>query len=380
MTPLYSEELLHAVLSLQEVNFSSPCNSQLYVSHSTVDLEVLKMSLRSDITLDASKFDPANIPEKTAQLNEAIIDMMKDGPKWYEVGAEEYRRMRWNNETPVPRPPLLDSGIDIRIPSRDNEREIPIRMFKPPVATKGVFLHFHGGGWVLQTEHYQDTYLKFIADAMDLTVLSVGYRLAPEHPFPAGPDDCVDAAEHVLREGNSKYGGNLLFIGGESAGAQLTMITMFDLLRRYDDPLPIKGLVLHYGAFELSQCLPMVYHFDKQLILEKFIMWKYIEAFLPGMTVEQRRDPKISPFWENLMGERFFKRLPSALFTCGTEDPLLDDTTMMSVKWMVAAGEAVVKIYPGAPHGFTLFPRDQSEAGGVALDDMKAFVHVRLMS
>jgi acetyl esterase/lipase len=50
------------------------------------------------------------------------------------------------------------------------------------------------------------------------------------------------------------------------------------------------------------------------------------------------------------------KSLPPALFLCGTDDPLLDDTLLMSMKWMIAGGEAVVKIYPGAPHGFTVFP------------------------
>lgn len=337
------------------------------------------MALTSDITINVAKFDSANTPKKTAELNEHLIKLMKDTPKWYEVGAEKFRQMRWNNQTPLPRPPTIEAGINSTVPSRDSGRTIPVRIFKPAEKqSKGVFLHIHGGGWVLQSEHYQDAYLKFIADELDLIAISVGYRLAPEHPHPAGCDDCVDAAEYILAHGKEQYGGELLFIGGESAGGYFSVTTAFELLRRHDEPLPIKALILHYGVYELSQLLPAAHHFKKSLIIDGDIMAKYLEAFLPNTTIEQRRDPRISPFWENLMGDRFFAKLPPAFFTCGTEDPLIEDTTLMSVKWMTAAGEAVVKIYTGAPHGFTLFPKAQCEEAGEALDDMKAYMQSKL--
>lgn len=60
----------------------------------------------------------------------------------------------------------------------------------------------------------QDGYLKFLADNLSVNAISVGYRLAPEDPFPAGPEDCVDAAEYLLEHGE-KHGGKLFFIGGE---------------------------------------------------------------------------------------------------------------------------------------------------------------------
>jgi acetyl esterase/lipase len=124
--------------------------------------------------------------------------------------------MRWNNETPSPRPPILDNGKDSKIPSREAGREIPIRVFSPdsePV--KGVFLHIHGGGWVLQSEHYQDGYLNLMAQKANLAVVSVGYRLAPENPFPKGPEDCYDAADYLLENAKKEYNAPLLFIGGE---------------------------------------------------------------------------------------------------------------------------------------------------------------------
>jgi acetyl esterase/lipase len=133
-----------------------------------------------------------------------------------QVGAEKYRQMRWNNETPMPRPPVLDSGKDSKIPSREPGRKIPIRVFKPESGeVKGTFLHIHGGGWVLQSEHYQDGYLNFVAQKAGLAVVSVGYRLAPENPFPKGPEDCYDAADYLVANAKKEYGAPLLFIGGE---------------------------------------------------------------------------------------------------------------------------------------------------------------------
>lgn len=61
----------------------------------------------------------------------------------------------------------------------------------------------------------QDTYLKYMAEHYELTVFSVGYRLAPEHPWPAGGDDCYDAAEWLVKNGPSVFGGELMFTGGE---------------------------------------------------------------------------------------------------------------------------------------------------------------------
>jgi acetyl esterase/lipase len=100
-------------------------------------------------------------------------------------------------------------------------------------------------------------------------------------------------------------------------------------------------------------------------------MKRFTAAFCPNTTTEQLKDPKISPFYENL--ETFRGRLPKALFTCGTADPLLDDTVMMGCKWLMAGGEAVVKIYEGAPHAFIVL-RGVSDEADQAAADMKTFI------
>jgi acetyl esterase/lipase len=101
-------------------------------------------------------------------------------------------------------------------------------------------------------------------------------------------------------------------------------------------------------------------------------MKQFFDAFVPNTSAEDRKDPSISPYYENL--EPFRGRLPAALFTCGTEDPLLDDTIVMSTKWMMAGGTAVVKIYPGAPHGFIEFSSAMLNEAGELMNDTHTFI------
>lgn len=111
------------------------------------------MSMPSDITLDASKFNPENITEPTKKAAEFLESVTSSGPRWWDVGAAKYREMWELGQTPLFKPAYLPEALDGTIPSRDAGREIPIRIYKPDNGqpSKGVFLHFHGGGFVLAT-------------------------------------------------------------------------------------------------------------------------------------------------------------------------------------------------------------------------------------
>ncbi|KAF2005463.1 hypothetical protein P154DRAFT_518567 [Amniculicola lignicola CBS 123094] len=334
------------------------------------------MPLKSDIYVDASKFDESLQSEKTKLFNEKLIQIWKDGPRWYEVGAAEYRKLRWEGKTPLPKPIVLPDGVDMTIPSRDAGREIPCRYFKPSSGeSRGIHFHIHGGGWVLQSEAYQDPYLKYMADHFQLTVFSVGYRLAPEDPWPAGAEDCYDAAEWLIENGKKEFGGEMMFTGGESAGGHLAVLVAFHLLKKVPT-FAFKGLLLHFGCYDLSHFLPHVWHHERALVIDLDVMQKYIEALLPGTTAEERRDPSISPMFADLRGYK----LPPALFTCGSEDPLLDDSIFMGAKWMAWGGETVVKIYNGAPHGYIGNAPGTIDAVQEGLDDTVEFVVSRIPS
>ena len=245
------------------------------------------MPLTSDLTLNHSKFSAKSISKETQAFNDQLIEIMKGGPKWYEVGAAKYRLMRENGETPLPKPVHLDRAKDIHIPSREKGREIPCRVMTPEgsnsasphgdksPAPRGVFYHIHGGGWVLQNEGAQDIYLRFLADEHNLTVVSVGYRLSPEDPYPRANEDCFDVGEFLIDNAEREFGAPLLFLGGESAGGHLSACTVFHLLESRPE-FQFRGLVLNYGAYDVSGFLPQAWHFDLPLVLDVDIMIKFI--------------------------------------------------------------------------------------------------------
>lgn len=196
------------------------------------------------------------------------------------------------------------------------------------------------------------------ANSCQLTAISVGYRLAPEDPYPAAIHDCFDAAEYLVDHAEQAYGAKLLFLGGESAGGCLTALTAFHLMRSRPTH-KLGGLIFPYGEFDLTLGLPQVCSSARPLIANIAALERFNDAYLPGMSTADRGSASVSPLYEDmeaLASSSLSRSLPPALFLCGTEDALLSGTLLMNMKWMIAGGEAVVKIYPGAPHGFTVFP------------------------
>lgn len=142
-----------------------------------------------------------------------------------------------------------------------------------------------------------------------------------------------------------------------------------------------KALALNYGCFDLSGSLPQTKHRRNLPILTYDITNHFVEAFTPGLDVTQRQDPEISPFYANLpdlASKQPSRRLPPAFFSIGTEDILLDDTMMMATKWMMSGAEAMVKVYPGACHGFSLFPPEVSEGSGEFRKHLDEFLNGKM--
>ncbi|KAL2823314.1 Alpha/Beta hydrolase protein [Aspergillus cavernicola] len=328
------------------------------------------MPIESDLTIDSSRFRPENVTEATKQINSVLKQATANAPQWYEVGAAKYREMHASGQLALPAPVHLPNAIDATLPSRDSSREIPIRIYNPDngQSSKGVFLHFHGGGFVLGNAKSSDQRLQMVANGAQLTAISVGYRHAPEDPYPAAPHDCIDAAEYLIDHA-TEYG-TLKFMGGESAGACLAIITALRLLGSRPSHI-LLGLVPQYGLLDLSLSLPAIKTATNTLMLRGSALENFSNAYLPGLSAEERRNPSISPLYEDLpaLAAASPNGLPPALFVCGTADPLVDDTILMHTKWSIAGGEAIVKLYSGAPHGFTALPgmpvADEANALGV---------------
>jgi len=180
-------------------------------------------------------------------------------------------------------------------------------------------------------------------------VVAPEYRLAPEHPYPAGADDCETAAAWLVANARGEFGTEALTIGGESAGGHLAAVTLLRLRDRHGYT-GWRGANLVYGAFDLSMTPSQRQFGNTRLILRTIDMQQFYNAFLP--TIVERRDPDISPLYAELNG------LCPALFTVGTKDALLDDTLFMHARWVAAGNPAELAVYPGGAHGFTLFPSD----------------------
>jgi acetyl esterase/lipase len=317
----------------------------------------------SDV-IDPKLFSDAAIPEETRKLNASIAAAARDMANWWDVGAAKVRAARARGEGVFPAPAKSERARWIEIDGPTGK--VPLRVIAP-ATSRGVYLHIHGGGHVLGAADQQDRMLERIADATSLTAISVEYRLAPENPYPAGPDDCEAAALWVSQH-LSDFGGAKLAIGGESAGAHLSALTILRLRDKHG-VMPFHAANLVFGVFDLS-ITPSGRQFgDERLVLRTIDIEKFSGAFLPELSAEERRSPEISPLFARLNG------LCPALFTIGTRDALLDDSLFMHARWNAAGNRGELAIYPGAVHGFIAFPCAQTFA---ALERMTAFITASL--
>ncbi|KAI8949826.1 acetyl esterase [Xylaria longipes] len=291
------------------------------------------MPLTSDITINYPKFDPDNATEDAKKYSDLLEKMTVESPYWWEVGAPRFPEMMEAGEIGGLKPTRLPGAQEFKIPSREPGRDIPVRVYKPDNGepSKGILLHARGGGYCLGSHDSADELLKFYANTCQVTAMSVGYRLAPEHPWPAGREDCIDVAEHLVNHGEAEHGGKLLFLASESGGAHMMVLAAFALIRSRPQHVP-KGLVLPYGNYTVAMGLPSMVGFDKKILINQEIVQQFTDAYTPGWTAEERRNPLVSPLFADLRALAVSTpnmKLPPALLLCGTNDPLLDDTLLM---------------------------------------------------
>jgi acetyl esterase/lipase len=229
--------------------------------------------------------------------------------------------------------------------------QVPVRIITPEEGeTRAVYLEIHGGGFYLGSAARSDARNARLADAVGVAVVSVDYRLAPEHPWPAATDDCETAALWLLEQAEAMFGTTRLAIGGGSAGANLAVTT---LLRLRDKGLvaPFVGAALQFGAYDLSGQSPS----GRAVADESFI-----KAYAGN--VADRTNPDISPLFGDLKG------LPPALLVVGTLDIVLEDNLAMAARLSSAGAEVDIRVYPESPHGFTSFPTAMAEAAMTGIE------------
>jgi len=293
--------------------------------------------------IDPRVFDPATIDSETTELNSKIEKEMSALPPIYTFKPQDIRVARAAGNS-------IWGPIRHVAEARDRmiagpAGEIRLRVFVPD-KVQAVYLHMHGGGFMLgQADHFDEA-LNAAAQRGHMAVVSVDYRLAPENPYPAGPDDCEAAALWLVENCLAEFGSSQLFIGGESAGANLAAVTLLRMRDRHGFS-GFCGAVLTYGVYDLSMTPSARNWGERRLILTTRLMRWFNENYVPSGNFT---DPGISPLYADLRG------LPPALFTVGTLDPLIDDSLFMHQRWQAAGNPAELAIYPGGIHAFDAFP------------------------
>ncbi|MGW5646056.1 alpha/beta hydrolase [Saccharopolyspora sp. NPDC003752] len=237
-------------------------------------------------------------------------------------------------------------------------RQVSVRITLPEGGEiRGAFLDIHGGGFYLGSAAWGDDSNARLAESLGVAVVSVDYRLAPEHPWPAAPDDCETAARWLVEHAQSLFGTGKVAIGGASAGANLTVATLLRL-RALGLAERFAGAALLYGAYDLSGRSP-----GGRLIADEF----FIQAYAGH--VADRTDPDVSPLYGDLAG------LPPALLVVGGLDKALDDNLAMAARLSAAGGDVDVRVYPESGPGFISFPTAMAAA---AVRDVESWLGDRL--
>ncbi|HTI34945.1 MAG TPA: alpha/beta hydrolase [Miltoncostaea sp.] len=241
---------------------------------------------------------------------------------------------------------------------RADGREVGVRVTTPATgAPRAAHLEIHGGGFYLGSAEAGDARNARLADALGVAVVGVEYRLAPEHPWPAAPDDCETAARWLLGPGMAELGATRMTIGGASAGATLAVATLLRL-RDGGGLGRVAGTVLRFGAYDLSGRSPGGRRYADE--------W-FIQAYAGH--VADRTIPDVSPLYGDLRG------LPPTLMLVGTLDVLLDDNLAMAARLSGAGTDVDLRVYPEALHGFTSHPTTMA---AFAMDGIAAWLRDRL--
>jgi acetyl esterase len=250
--------------------------------------------------------------------------------------------------------PEIGAVTDVTIPARGGPR--PARIYRPAEQEQpvGTLLFLHGGGWVLGTLDGSDATCRSLALESGCTVVSLDYRLAPEHPFPAAVDDTMDALAAVA-EGDMLGDPGPLAIGGMSAGGNLAAVA--SLIARQGGPtLAYQLLIVPVCDADLDR--PSYRLNAAGLGLEAKEMEWFWNHYLPD--VAQRTDWRASP-----LRAEVHDGLPPASVILADCDPLVDEGIAYADALQAAGVDVVCSRWYGMHHGF--FANPFIDAGKMAL-------------
>jgi epsilon-lactone hydrolase len=227
-------------------------------------------------------------------------------------------------------------------------------------------LYFHGGGFRLGSIASHRDLIAGIAEASGCRALAINYRLAPEHRFPAAPEDALTAFDWLRAQG---FAADNIALAGDSAGGNLVLTTMLGLRDR-GEPLPAAGVMMSPWtdlaatgeSYQNRAAADPIHQRSMILALAKNYLGEGGDAF----------NPLASPLYADLTG------LPPLLIQAGDRETVRDDATMLAAKARAAGVDAELQVFDGMIHVFQMFPEIPQAAEAIAA--IAAFLrrHLRL--
>lgn len=268
---------------------------------------------------DGGLTDPTTLPPQTGRALAAMT------------------HQRWNDNLPpmAEARSLLHGGLPARwlVPPQDNGHE--------------AILFVHGGGWAFCSTLTHEGMARRLAQTCACPVLSLEYRLAPEHPYPAGLED-------VLTAWQARPPGRRWSIAGDSAGANLCLAAMLRLIAK-DAPLPAQAL-LFYGVYGTDFDTPSYRDHADAPGLSRAKMIRFWDWYAPP---ETRDTPWLAPL---AAGDAALSRLPPLYLNAAEIDPLRSETEALAARLQALGRTDTFDLVPGVIHGFMQMGNSLDEA------------------
>jgi acetyl esterase len=293
---------------------------------------------------------------------QSILDLIAaaDTSPIEEISVDEMRQ-RYELLGAVESRPEMESVTD-RV-ATGPAGDIPVRVYvpSPEPGPRPVLVYFHGGGWVIGSVETHDGTARAIAQGSGATVVSVDYRLAPEHPCPAAIDDCVAAVRWVVdHAAELDVDPSRLAVGGDSAGGNLAALAAVELR---DSEIDICFQLLIYPAVDGTMSHPSIDENAEGYFLEKATMEWFFGHYLCGDDTDPK-GPRVSPLH---LPDDALTGLPPALVITAEYDPLRDEGEAYAARLAGLGVDATSTRYDSMIHGFFSM-RDLVPEGKAAID------------
>jgi acetyl esterase len=246
-----------------------------------------------------------------------------------------------------PAPPELDSAHPLSIPA--SHGAIPARIYTPKTLRKSnglapCLVFFHGGGWVIGDLESHDVVCRKLAHEAEMIVISVDYRLAPEHKFPAAADDAIEATKWIAA--NAKTLGidaGQISVGGDSAGGNLTAVVA--LAARDGDGPKLASQVLIYPATDFAMSHASHREPETSILLTHSVIKWFCHQYLGD-------NPDIDNWKASPARAKSFAGLPPSYVMTAGGDPLRDEGDEYAEHLKKAGVPVTYRHFPGQFHGF----------------------------